>query len=110
MKNEKRVNHHVKIWYALGRIAPFCALFVLCVALFFDLKTWMEFLLCGIGLTFASFAFIWWWWVLDTVKQLFDMLGKAHEKFDEVIDDLSTLKKDINDSPRKRKKPTKPKS
>ena len=110
MTDFKKVDKHVKLWYMMGRVAPFGALFVLCIALFFELNTYVEYLLCAIAVIFGCFAFTWWWWVLDTVKHLFAMLDKTHEKFDEVLKDLTSLKQDVNDSNRKRPKPPKNKS
>ena len=104
MIDPKRVDRQVKAWYTMGRVAPFGALFVLCLALFFDLHTYVEYLLAGVAVIFAIFAFAWWWWVLDTVRKLFSMLDKTHQKFDEVLDDLTSLKQDLNDSNRKRPK------
>ena len=99
---KKNVDKQVKIWYTLGRGAPIGALFLLIVCLIFDIESWINYLLIGIATLFAVIAFTWWWWVLDTVKELFNMLKSAHEKFDEVLSDLGKLKKDLNDNSWKR--------
>lgn len=110
MTKDKNIKQHVKIWYAIGRIAPLGALFLLCIALVFDIQGWLEWLLCGIGTIFAIIAFTWWWWVLDTVRALFAMLEHANDRFKEILEDLKGLKQDLNDSPRKRNKSKKDKS
>ena len=51
----KNINKHVKIWYAIGRIAFGCFI-SLCVALIFDIQGWLEWLLCGIGTLFACIS------------------------------------------------------
>tara|TARA_B100001287_G_scaffold168076_1_gene141380 strand:- start:2940 stop:3266 length:327 start_codon:yes stop_codon:yes gene_type:complete len=104
MKKNKNIKKHVEIWYTIGRIAPLGALFLLCVALIFDVQGWLEWLLYIIGALFAMIAFTWWWWVLDTVRALFTMLEQANERFKDIIEDLKGLKQDLNDSPRKRNK------
>ena len=104
MKKNKNIKKHVEIWYTIGRIAPLGALFLLCVALIFDVQGWLEGLLYIIGALFAMIAFTWWWWVLDTVRALFTMLEQANERFKDIIEDLKGLKQDLNDSPRKRNK------
>ncbi len=104
MKKNKNIKKHVEIWYTIGRIAPLGALFLLCVALIFDVQGWLEWLLYIIGALFAMIAFTWWWWVLDTVRALFSMLEQANERFKDIIEDLKGLKQDLNDSPRKRNK------
>ena len=63
MIDPKRVDRQVKAWYTMGRVAPFGALFVLCLALFFDLHTYLEYLLAGVAVIFAIFAFAWCRWV-----------------------------------------------
>ena len=104
MKKNKNIKKHVEIWYTIGRIAPLGALFLLCVALIFDVQGWLEWMLYIIGALFAMIAFTWWWWVLDTVRALFTMLEQANERFKDIIEDLKGLKQDLNDSPRKRNK------
>ena len=71
---KKNVDRQVKIWYTLGRVAPIGALFLLIICLVFDIESWINYLLIGIATVFAVIAFTWWWWVLDTVKELFNML------------------------------------
>ena len=112
MTDKKNIKKQVRIWYTLGRIAPLGALFLLCVAIFFDLNSIMEWILSGVATLFACIAFAWWWWVLDTVRALFSMLEHANNKFKEILDDLTSIKQDINDNTGKRNKSkkTKPKS
>ena len=112
MTDKKNIKKQVKIWYTLGRIAPLGALFLLCVAIFFDLNSIMESILRGVATLFATIAFACWWCVLDTVRALFSMLEHANNKFKEILDDLTSIKQDINDNTGKRNKSkkTKPKS
>ena len=51
---KKDVNKHITIWYMLGRVAPIGALFLLCIALIFDVEGWLEYILCAIGTLFAN--------------------------------------------------------
>ena len=94
----------LKFWYWTGRVLPLVALASIMIFLAFDLQTPLQFLLCAIAVIFAMFAFAWWWWVLDTVKSVYAMLNTAQEKFNEVITELKDIKKEINDSDRKRVK------
>ena len=110
MTDFKKVEKHVGLWYMMGRVAPFGALFVICITLFFDLHSYLEYVLLAVAIFFALFAFTWWWWVLDTVRHLFKMMETTHKKFDEVLEDLSKVKQDLNDSNRKRAKSQKNKS
>lgn len=69
----------------------------------------MEYLLTAIAIVFATFAFTWWWWILDTVRHLFAMLQSAQDRFNEVIAELGEIKSEVkhSDSNRKRSKPKK---
>ena len=92
MTKDKNIKQHVKIWYAIGRIAPLGALFLLCIALVFDIQGWLEWLLCGIGTVFAIIAFTWWWWVIYAVRDIFTMLNRANKKFEEVLVEIKKIK------------------
>lgn len=96
----------IKFWFWVGRVLPLTALALLMVALVFDLNSVLEYLLTAIAILFATFAFSWWWWVLDTVKSLHNMLSEASNRFEEVITELRDIKKQFNDSDRKRTKQT----
>tara|TARA_Y100001954_G_scaffold222979_1_gene260807 strand:+ start:4200 stop:4529 length:330 start_codon:yes stop_codon:yes gene_type:complete len=107
---KKDVDKQVTLWYMLGRIAPIGALFLLCIVLIFDVESWLEYLLCAIGTIFAVIAFAWWWWVLDTVKELFNLLKGAHKRFDTIIEDIQEIKSEVNAGTRKRNKQSKTRS
>ena len=95
---KKDVDKQVNAWYMLGRVAPIGALFLLCLVLIFDVRGWIEHALIFVGTVFAVIAFTWWWWVLDTVKELFNLLKGAHNRFDTIITDIQEIKKeDIQD-------------
>ena len=94
----------------LGRVAPIGALFLLCIALIFDIGGWLEYLLCAIGTLFAIIAFTWWWGVLDTVKEIFNLLKGAHQRFDTIIEDIQEIKSEVNASNRERNKQSKSRS
>ena len=104
---KKNVDRQVKIWYTLGRVAPIGALFLLIICLVFDIESWINYLLIGIATVFAVIAFTWWWWVLDTVKELFNLLKGAHQRFDTIIEDIQEIKSEVNASNRKRNKQSK---
>ena len=103
-------NSLLKFWYWAGRILPLTALALICFVLAFGTDTWLDYVLCGIAVIFATFAFTWWWWILDTVKKLYNLLQSAQDRFSEVIIELRDIKKDLNDSDRKRDKQDKDKS
>lgn len=106
--NRKKV---LNFWYWAGRVLPLTAVAILLFAIAFGFDTYQKIIVCGIAIIFATFAFTWWWWVLDTIKKLYEMLNSAQERFSEVITELRSIKQDMNnDSDRKRNKSEKDKS
>ena len=99
-----KLRKSVKYWVWLGRLAPLTALVMLLIATTFEMTTFTSWLVLGVCILFAITAFTWWWWVLDTVKELFNLLKGAHNRFDTIITDIQEIKKEINDSNRKRDK------
>lgn len=107
MKNQRLL----KFWYWAGRVLPLTALSILIFSYAFGLDSWRNVITCIILVLFGTFAFTWWWWVLDTVKKLYSMLESAQDRFIEVMQELKGLKEDIkDDSDRKRNQPQKNKS
>lgn len=89
------IEHQVKLWAWLGKVAPLTALTFLCLIVFFEFNTYAEYLIGAVALAFAVVAFTWWWWVIYAVRDLNSMLTQTTEKFDEVIKEIKKLKKDI---------------
>lgn len=94
----------LKFWYWTGRVLPLTALTIIAFTLVFGFEDYIDFLICAIAVIFATFAFSWWWWVLDTVRKLYDTLQSAQDRFVEVVTELKSIKRDLNDSNRKRNK------
>lgn len=87
----------IKFWFWCGRILPLLALAIIGFSLALDLTSWLDYVLLAIGLVFLTFAFTWWWWVLDTVRTLFSLLQSAQDRFTSVIQELAEIKKELKD-------------
>jgi len=92
----------VQFWNWAGKVLPMIALMALCLVLVFDMTSVKEIVISVIAVVFGSIAFTWWWWVLDTVKELFNLLKGAHQRFDTIIEDIQEIKSEVNASNRKR--------
>lgn len=89
----KNIKKHVSVWSWIGRIAPMSALVMLAVALIADLNNYTNYLLIIIATIFATIAFVWWWWIIFTVRDLFQMLQNAQDRFHEVLEEIKDLKR-----------------
>lgn len=89
------IQHQVKLWAWLGKVAPLTALTGLCLVIFFDFTTYTEYFIGAVALLFAVVAFTWWWWVIYAVRDLNSMLNKTTDKFDQVIAEIKKLKRDL---------------
>lgn len=89
----KNIKKQVSIWSWIGRIAPMSALVMLGIALITDLNNYTNYLLIIIATIFATIAFVWWWWIIFTVRELFEMLRNAQDRFHEVLEEIKDLKR-----------------
>lgn len=94
-KDNKKIQKEITLWTYAGRVLPFVALFVLIIAITFDLDDSIKLITTAVASVFAAFAFYWWWWVIDIVRNLFDMLEKTQKKFESVLKEIRNLKRDI---------------
>jgi len=90
-----KTDQQVNFWSWIGKVAPLTALVGLILALTFDVDTWVDWIVCGIALSFAIVAFTWWWWVIYAVKDLFNLLTNTNKQFEKILTDIKEVKDDI---------------
>ena len=102
MKNFRQQSlGEIKLWTWLAIVLPLTSL----AALFFlwafgwtDLYS--ELMVVG-ATTMFSFAVVWWWWAISKIADLINILSSVNDRFGEVREDITHIKKDIknlNDS------------
>jgi len=89
------IARQVKIWSWIGKVAPLTALTALSLIIFFDFETLTDYFIGLTALLFAVVAFTWWWWVIFAVKDLNELLNKTTKRFERVIEEIKSLKKDL---------------
>lgn len=92
-----KLEDQVTWWYRAGRILPLVALVILGLVLVADLDSWIRLTVAVIGIVFATAAFGWWFWVIGAIKKLYQMLDKAQEGFDNILQELKGIKKELKD-------------
>lgn len=87
---------------------PITALFILALIHFFPDPTFITYFWCAVATLSITAAVTWWWWIMDTVRTFMQMVDKQMQKFQEVSDEIKSVKEDLqdvkkNNSSRKRK-------
>ena len=82
------------VW--IGRVLPLTALLGILLGLHFELDTFVQFLKASIALTFGTIAFIWWWWVVDAIRNQNKFFNESYERFSDMHKNLIAIKTDIS--------------
>lgn len=96
-KTEKEVS----AWSLLGRTAPFVAMAgMLLIAFFFE--KWITVYAFSVIIIWVLVSVAWWWWALNKILRVIKMLLSTRVKFDEVKQELKSLKNDMGDRQRRK--------
>ena len=96
-KTEKEVS----AWVLLGRTAPFVAMAgMLLIAFFFE--KWITVYAFSVIIIWVLVSVAWWWWALNKILRVIKMLLSTRVKFDEVKQELKSLKNDMGDRQRRK--------
>jgi len=97
-KNELDIiNNQAKFWnlYAIGSpiaLILFVAVLHLLDELFLEILFWVSIIVFGLS------SVIWWTWAGVTIYKLTYTLKRADENFSVLLDEIRTIKQNINDS------------
>jgi hypothetical protein len=90
-----KIQKQSKWWkYAAGTL-PFVAL---TIVVLLDLIGWTEIhtkILFIILIIFFSSGVVWWWWAVDKIVHLTKLLIEAEHKFDDLKNEIKSIKRDI---------------
>ena len=96
-KTEKEVS----AWAIAGRTAPFVAMAgMLLIAFFFE--KWITVYAFSVIIIWVLVSVAWWWWALNKILRVIKMLLSTRVKFDEVKQELKSLKNDMGDRQRRK--------
>ena len=96
----QQFDKHVTVWSWIGRVLPLTALLTLCLVIITDLPTVRDWIILGIAVGLGTTAFIWWWWVIYAVRSLTTMLDDNKKRFNAVVEELRSIRKDIKKLPK----------
>lgn len=93
----KKTSQEVKWWAYAAWTLPFVALAGLGFLHFFGWETlYAQSIVVG-AVIFFSVSVFWWWWALFKIKTLVDILDRVSQKFESVKENISFIRKDIQD-------------
>lgn len=91
----KKVLSQISIWAWAATVLPIVTLAGLFFLEFIGLRTYYHVSLVIGATAMFGISVIWWWWALYTIYNVTNMLGKTSEKVDSVVDQVTHIKKDI---------------
>lgn len=95
----KKTESEVTTWSIAGKTAPFVALagFIACA---FFAHEWIPFYAVAVIVIWVAVSVAWWWWALHKILRVTRMMLSTKHNFDEVKQELASLKNDISDRKR----------
>ena len=100
----RKLENQLNFWNWVGRIAPLVALVIVIFLITFQFNTLLVYTIGFISIAFACIAFIWWWWVIQTIHDFLKLKNYASGKFKEIKKELESIKIDLHKSKSIRKK------
>jgi hypothetical protein len=93
-KTNLNISKQVKIWDWFSRIVPSLFIAISSIVIYFDHEQIRTIFLVGIILFFST-CIIWWYWTLDTILKLNNVLNIADKNLDDILQELRKVKNDI---------------
>lgn len=94
-----RINKQATAWKIFGKSIPIIVLSILFLLDLFGFAQLSSQLLVIGGAFFFGVACLWWWWAIDVMISVANLMTRATEKFEEVKDEIISVKKDIRPNP-----------
>lgn len=95
----EKTEQEVTVWSIAGKTAPFVALagFIACV---FFAETWIPIYAVTVIIIWVAVSVAWWWWALGKILRVTRMMLSTHHNFEEVKQELASLKNDMGNRKR----------
>ena len=90
-----RISKQATAWKIFGKSIPIIVLAVLFLLDLFGFAQLSSQLLVLGGAFFFGVACLWWWWAIDVMITVANLMTRATEKFEEVKDEIISVKKEI---------------
>lgn len=95
-KYDQGILEQVSIWSVLASVLPLSTISFIGFCYLIGFDHWAE-IVATLSLTGLIFvAAIWWWWSLATIVKITKIMNTAYEQFEEIRQDIRTVKQDIS--------------
>ncbi len=85
----------ITTWQWMARILPIVYLMGSLLVITVGLDTWTNVLICTTLTLLSAFAIGWWWWAMDTIRELMKMFDKNLRRYEEIADELSDVRHEL---------------
>ena len=99
-KKASRAQKQAILWKYAARTLPFAALAALIFEYFIGYEDLINLTVLIITVVFFSVSVFWWWWAVDNFIAIMNAMKRTDDHFNEVKQDIKSIKKDLNDSNR----------
>lgn len=95
-KYDQGILKQVSIWSVLASVLPLSTISFIGFCYLTGFDHWIE-IVATLSLTGLIFvAAIWWWWGLTTIVKITKIMNTAYEQFEEIRQDIRSVKQDIS--------------
>lgn len=92
-----KIEKQAQWWRYAAWTLPFVALSTLVSLDFLNLEQTYHIVSLIVIITFFAVSVFWWWWAIDAIRQMFLIMKRTEENFNEVKSTLEETKKIIKD-------------
>jgi hypothetical protein len=92
-----KIDNQVKYWKWAAWTLPFVALGAIAFGYWIGTSTSFHIIMVITCTTFFGISVFWWWWALEKVAKMVKDRLTIEQKFEAIIDEMRSLRKDIKD-------------
>lgn len=87
----------ITMWQWMARILPVVYLMGSLLVITVGLDSWSSILICVTLTALSAFAIGWWWWAMDTIRQIMKMFDRNLKRYEEIADELSDVRHELRE-------------
>ena len=89
--------HILNLYLWAARVIPIIGIVGAVLLYFFDLTTIQDYFYFGLVIITVTMGATWWWWLMFALRKLYQQLSLTHEKFDQIAQEISQTRKDLEE-------------
>ena len=87
----------ISLWVWIGRIVPLSTLFILSLIVVFTPESFIQWFMIVMATSFATIAFIFWWWVIWSIKTIYNCLSQITDSLRTITSGIAQTKDILHD-------------